>query len=407
MNLINIINLFILTECAQCVVKFHFNRKYNTSNIDKTFNYINYILNNDLITEISIGTPFQKIPISIRMEQEPTYLTPPFLNGLFNSNNSKTFYSDFIEGEYGDEIIKKAYSFQDNINLDFLDNEKIISNITFLYAIKQKSKRNKLNLGNLGLYYKPYSGNNSLNLIFQLKNKNLISSLVYSFNFINDNEGDLYIGEYPHIFNKSYFNDFNLNNINVNLLFVWSSQFDKITFGNDIIEIKRFYLNSSLGGIIGPKKFLDNIQKLYFNQKIKENKCKILNENIYIYFECNKDLDISDFPNLDFYLKENNLNFNINYNDLFEVINDKLYCKLIFQKYNTLHWYLGIPFLKKYIVAFDQDKKLFTFYKMNNEKTNFIPLYLLICFVLILILSRYYKPKRIRSSEIDYNLIDI
>ena len=121
----------------------------------------------------------------------------------------------------------------------------------------------------------------------------------------------------------------------------------------------------------------------------------------------NLNINLNNKLNLKNLKWKNNLNFNINYNDLFEVINDKLYCKLIFQKYNTLHWYLGIPFLKKYIVAFDQDKKLFTFYKMNNEKTNFIPLYLLICFVLILILSRYYKPKRIRSSEIDYNLIDI
>ena len=402
MNLINIINLFILT---QCVVKFHFKRKYNPSNIDKTINYINYILKNDLITEILIGTPFQKIPITIRMEQEPLYLTTPLLKGLFNSNNSKTFYSDFIEGEYGDEIVKKAYSFQDNINLNFLDNEKIISNISFLYVTQPKSDKNNLNLGNLGLYYKSYNSNNSLNLIYQLKNKNLISSLVYSFNFINENEGDLYFGEYPHIYNKSYYNNFILNNLNVNILYAWGSLFDKITFGNDIIKEKRFYLNSTLGGIIGPKSFLDTIQKLYFNQKIKENKCKIINENIYIYFECNKDLDISNFPNLNFYLKENDLTFDINYLDLFEIINDKLYCKLIFNKFNTLHWYLGIPFLKKYVVTFDQDKKIFSFYKMINTKTNFIPLYLFIGFILILLLRSYYKPK-IKSSEIDFNLID-
>ena len=66
---------------------------------------------------------------------------------------------------------------------------------------------------------------------------------------------------------------------------------------------------------------------------------------------------------------------------------------------------MGIPFLKKYVVTFDQDKKIFSFYKMINTKTNFIPLYLFIGFILILLLRSYYKPK-IKSSEIDFNLID-
>ena len=74
MNFIYVINLFIF---CQSVIKFHFKRKYNPSNIDNSLKYDEYLTKNDLITEISIGTPNQKIPVSLIIDSDFLYLTIP------------------------------------------------------------------------------------------------------------------------------------------------------------------------------------------------------------------------------------------------------------------------------------------------------------------------------------------
>ncbi len=413
MKFIYVFNIFIL---CQCVIKFDFKRKYDSSNIDKSLKYYEYLTKNSLITEISIGTPNQKIPVSLIMDSDPFYLTIPSSQGLFKSNNSKTFYSNFKEEKIINEIVKKAYIAQDNLKLNFINEEKTILNISFLYATQPNAEI--LNLGNIGLYYKVYY-NKSNNFIHQLKKKELIDNYAYTFQFINNNEGYLYIGNYPHSYNKSFYDSVNFHSISVSLTYVWASNFEKITFGNETINDNRFELNSTLGGIIGVKSFINIIDSLYFKQKINENKCKENSENSYTFYECNSDLDVSDFPILSFYHKNSNFTFVLTYEDLFEVINGKLYCKIIFRKGIDKHWHLGQPFLKKYMVTFDQNKKIFGFYlKINKKKSLFtwynilIFFFIIIVIFLIIILTRNInkKSRKIRANEIeefiDYTPID-
>ena len=71
MKFIYVFNIFIL---CQCVIKFDFKRKYDSSNIDKSLKYYEYLTKNSLITEISIGTPNQKIPVSLILELQPSNL---------------------------------------------------------------------------------------------------------------------------------------------------------------------------------------------------------------------------------------------------------------------------------------------------------------------------------------------
>ena len=143
------------------------------------------------------------------------------------------------------------------------------------------------------------------------------------------------------------------------------------------------------------------------------NKCKINTGKQYTYYECNRDLDVSDFPKLSFYHKDINFTFVLTYEDLFEVINDKLYCKLIFQNNINTRWNLGIPFLKKYMMTFDQNKKLFGFYKELKEKRSIFSLFNIICFILFLIiifliifLIKYInkKQRRVRANEIEEDI---
>ena len=88
MLLLYIFNLFITIKC---VIKLHFKKKYN--NLENNIDYYDYICENDLITEISIGNPIQKIPVNIKYDSESFYITN--FKGIFNYKNSKTFKSNF------------------------------------------------------------------------------------------------------------------------------------------------------------------------------------------------------------------------------------------------------------------------------------------------------------------------
>ena len=76
-------------------------------------------------------------------------------------------------------------------------------------------------------------------------------------------------------------------------------------------------------------------------------------------------------------------------------------------------WYLGQPFLKKYLITFDQDKKLFGFYKKFKDKKSFFTLstffvffLIIVIFILFIILFKYInkKPRKIRANELEENI---
>ena len=157
----------------------------------------------------------------------------------------------------------------------------------------------------------------------------------------------------------------------------------------------------SLGGIIGNKFLINRFEKLFFRNKRNEGKCKNKTNNNYVFYFCDSDVDISDFKNLSFYSKEMNFTFVLTYKDLFEVINGKKFCKLIFNQEMGTKWILGQPFLKKYINTFDQDKQIF------------FDLYIFIVIVLVFVIGilsyvlyKYInkKHRRIRINELENNI---
>ena len=90
-------NLYVFNMFIFCnsVIKFDIKKKYNSSNINQTFDYYQYLTNNDLIIELIIGTPPQIIPVTLKYDMESFYLTKPSSQGIFNSNISKTFFLIF------------------------------------------------------------------------------------------------------------------------------------------------------------------------------------------------------------------------------------------------------------------------------------------------------------------------
>ena len=104
---------------------------------------------------------------------------------------------------------------------------------------------------------------------------------------------------------------------------------------------------------------------------ISEKKCfEIFDDNYKItYYYCNKNLNLKKkFETI--YFKSTNLNyiFELNYEDLFLEINNKIYFLIIFTNNIYKNWILGIPFLKKYQFTFNQEDKIIGFY---HEKINY------------------------------------
>ena len=117
--------------------------------------------------------------------------------------------------------------------------------------------------------------------------------------------------------------------------------------------------------------------------------------------------------NLYFQIKNGNIYFILTPKDLFYKFKNKLYYLIIFHPYKSNKWTLGIPLFTKYLINFNQDKKLIGFYiddKIKEEKNRiFLKLFIIsiLVNVIILIICLYYKivkkNKKIRANELEEN----
>ena len=86
---------------------------------------------------------------------------------------------------------------------------------------------------------------------------------------------------------------------------------------------------------------------------------------IYYYYYCDKDVNI-DIGEMKFEIKRTGLNFSLNSNDLFIEYNNNKFFLITFgievEKQNIK---LGYPFLKKYDMIFDLDKRHIGFYNFK------------------------------------------
>ena len=85
--------------------------------------------------------------------------------------------------------------------------------------------------------------------------------------------------------------------------------------------------------------------------------------------------EINSFPTLYFYNRELSFNFNLDYNDVFFELNDKIYFLILGKEMYTTVWNFGKVFMKKYPFIFNQDKKRISFvhfdkYDKNSDTPN-------------------------------------
>ena len=425
----NLYCFFILFTIIQVnsEITLQFKRRWSTDFSNENNTILN-LQTNDLITKIKLGTPSQEGYLSLNFKDYSTYIsvsncsteTPKF-NEKHSSSYSiikgknTYYYCGFMEGSISKDII--------NLNGLLIKDFNFIS----VYKLRQDKFFLTTELGVLGLNEKttrPNSDLEKVNFIQELKSKNLIDSFAFSIKYNNENDGDLIIGNYPHEYNKSFTKE-SLIEINSHRIFdngEWGIIFDNITSG-DIEITERYKIFTSVLYLEDGIFYSNNIYKkiinnAFFNDYLEKNICyeknikSSLNSEYQIYI-CDNTIDIKKFPSLKFHLKNSNLVFEFNYNDLFDEYHNKVYFLVGFTK--ATNWRIGKPFFKKYTVVFNQDKRTIGFYKNTKNNVNFfLKLILLIILgiiiILLLINLKYkkslnlFKSKRNKANELEEDI---
>ena len=424
---------------------------------------INDIFYRDLFTIITIGTPPKEVLTLIRPDNKTIFLNKNdcerkkldfldknlfiFKNKEFNYKESSSFQTiSTINLDYNNDnynfLVKDFISFSDISCLNNTFNCQ--SKITFekFSFIVERFYTNKL-CARLGI---GYSKNSQLHIINQLKKKKEVNNYLMTLKFMNNMEGKLIFGGYPHEYeNNEIFDPNNLIKIYTgsigNVLIPWSLSFNfaSLVIDEKEIIIQKYalcYLVFNFGLIKGTEKYKEYILNYYFQELIDKNICKMektdktifdrkassINSNgIYSVFTCDKkdfkNNYIYKFPTLKLIHQGFNYTFELNYKDLFMEINNKYYFLVIFPGDDSYQWIFGIPFLQKYEFIFNYDEYTIGFYQNyleikekiekrkekkdnnygNNKKS--LKIFFEICFCIILILLGYLIGKKIHERR--------
>ncbi len=385
-------------------------------------NLFQNLYRNQLVIKLKIGSEKQEIPLNIRFREYESFIFGLEVNQTnltkFNNEKSSSFhYITKTPIKYSFLPFEYAYTFSDT----FYFNQSIFENFPFILVSKlskfYSSNYNIFGGGIFGLKRRIYlsQGLEDFNIIKSLKKKNYIKSYAFTFKFNEENNGKLIIGGYPHQYDKNY-KEKNFVKTKAQILsddLTWAFIFDVTYSGNEIIEENcQGDLIIEYGFIVGNKKYYNYILDLFFNEKIKEGKCyKELNkidQREYYFYSCDNNVNVSIIPELKFSLKEIEMNFTFNENDLWYNFEGRKYFLVLFQNYGEI-WYLGKPFFKKYQIVFDQDSSVFGFYNENIIKPSYYNYnWIIIIFLIIIILGligyifNYFlkTPRRKRVNEL-------
>jgi len=306
-----------------------------------------------------------------------------FTLNYYNSSLSKSYkYVSAIEEDYYD-----IFSFDKGVYANetfFLKKEKeIIRPINLMFTYRQ-SVRFDQRPGVIGLSI----GKNDL--IYQLKRDREINNYEFNIKYsdINEEKGEIIIGESPHIYDRDNFNENDLRSAQAIKDYYWKwtlqiariyiPEFNFMIQKNQLatFKIEEFFIE-------GTKEYFDIIQNIFFNKYIDEKICFIQTHKKsrlitkFYHFMCyikddNKRKEFfSNFPSLIIYQKEMNCNFTFDHTVLFTIIPDsnRILFNIEFDN-ESQKWVFGKPFFKKYQLVFDLESKLIKYYIRSNIKNN-------------------------------------
>ena len=419
-NLNKFVYLLIIFHCIksslQAYVIYHFKKSTKEKKI-----YPENLLQNDLEITIPIGTPPQNIDLNLRSKVYPFFITSSKVDlpyKTFNETQSKTLIKI---GNKPEEYGGQEFSAGNEIYESIIINGREIKNISLILATSIVYKQS----GALGLrLVDSFENDGDLSFIYQIKHLANLDNYAFTLKYDNDEKGELIIGSYPHFYDKK-FKEQNFVYTRAGVIgknVDWVLDFDFIRYNNKTINsiAKKSLIKIEYGLIQAPY----NLKK-YFNDNFFNNKCKErfdIMRNIYI-IHCDKNFEINNFKNLSFVLKDVGYEFVLTYKDLFIEQNNEYIFSIVFDnKFDNSesNWILGKPFMKKYQLVFDLERKIIGLYKENqenndNEKTknNYVKYIILlivlsIIFIILLIYLIYIikKQRKHRAYELNDDNFD-
>ena len=401
-------------------------------------NYIMNLIRKNIYIELEVGTPPQKIKSYLKLEEFPFFIHGKDISLTdYNETKSLTYKSElyphvFLDGE---EQIKWGYVSNDTIKIKNI--EKSIIGFNFILVTETKSE----SPSNIGLMIpNQYSSIPEISFINQLKKLEIINdySFVINYTSYEKGEGEFILGGAPHFYDNKYNRNYYKTSYAINKpkYMMYGLEFNSINYGNNKTNIggsMQCKFLSDFGLIAGTNSYYEFILEKFFDDKIKNEICFIdqLKINIewregikkfeYIYCIKNK-VDISKMENIKFIHNKMNYTFEFNYTELFDEIDNYYIFKIIFPKSSNFYWMFGKPWLAKYLMVFDQDKKTIGHYchveenlenLENIKKENNILIYVIISIIFLIlligsILIIYYclkkdnRKKRLNEINEDY-----
>ena len=350
---------------------------------------IKHLFFDAIFINVTIGSSNQIIPMKIKSSDNLFYIidsnTTSYNGAKFDSNKSTTL-----------EILNKkkiSYIYEDIahgilVNDNFKIGEKKINKLNFTLSNDLRKNSMIQGAGAIGLGVHTLSTKKEKqSFLIQLKTLNLIDFYTFTFYFSKKNEGNLIIGNYLYDIDKPYYGKEAFKDINCDNEFdnIYAIKSEFYIGKNELISFNLLF-GVNLGLIIGSTDYLYNIQPDFFDSLISQGKCEkksidinninILNYNEmkYIYFVCNKNINLKNFPPLIIRHIELSFNLEFTYEDLWMEYNNKKYFLVVFPDSTETEFYLsflmGNIMFKKYDVTFDADRNIVGFYDKNKKYGN-------------------------------------
>jgi len=423
-----IIYHFIISHVSsQEIVSIPFNSYFNHKT-KKNISSLDDLSRSNLYSKISIGEPSQEIHAFLSVQH--SYFSISASPNIKNINDFQSHYN-IVKSNSFKNISTGRYLTDTNYDSIAMEKFKInifnynkkeysnksINDMIFIYNNKDyEINTNKvnnyfLNIGFQIINQKLIKEREKYNFITQLKKRDIIKKYDWSIyfekgpnnkgNFLDNPDyllnakGEILIGDLPNNYNPNNYNIEQLKktySIYTPQLFKWGLKFKEIYYykntknNNDIgnnnknssqmvnISIKDVQININNYIILSPIIYFHKIKNDFFDYYIKKGLCQIYEGIEYKTIICEKSEkfgieQLKKFPTLYLEHHEFNYTFEFTYEDLFLEKDHNfwfLICLSSFQN-DLEEWHMGIIFLRKYNLIFNQDTKTISFYNPNIE----------------------------------------
>ena len=381
--------------------------------------YPENLLQNDLEITLKIGTPPQSVDLNLRSRIYTFFVTSSQVNLPYKLFNEKESTSLVQISKKETNFTNMEYSKGLKISESIYINNKELKGITLMLGTELAYNE----CGALGLrLINSHESSNDLSFIYQIKKYANLDSYTFTLKYKNDEEGDLIIGAYPHVYDNK-FNEKNFfyskagsNKNGVN----WVLNFDIIKYNNKSVNVgsKKSLINIEYGLIQAPFKYKNYFKNNFYGDRCSEKFNERRNVTIV---HCSSNFDITSFKDLIFELKDIETQFVFTYKDLFIKENNEYIFGIVFDEdvdAKDPTWIFGKPFMKKYELVYDLDRKIIGLYKEGNEspseksKVNILFIILLIILILAVAGLSYFiffylkKTRKSRAFELNDDNFD-